>query len=215
MTYSKKTVEESVTFKIGDPHRTPRLPSHSRHAPQSPSHSRHAPQSPSHSRHAPRSPSPTHSMLSCTCSDVPEPKHHDRRSAAESDTAQFSTTQQATVASCTPHPDELYLPAGTQVQGYYVVTVGQEVGIFFAVRIDGISGASHTRYDHWADMLELYMSHYNTGLLHAVPTVGGSFWPVGIIHPTPPPSPTTTTSSTNSEDLWSYLEDLSEHMSQV
>ncbi|KAG0708392.1 hypothetical protein DFH29DRAFT_870929 [Suillus ampliporus] len=200
VTYSKKTVEESVTFKIGDPHCTPR--------------------SPSHSRHAPRSPPPIHSTLSRTCSDVAEPKHRDRRSAAESDTAQFSTTQQATVASRTPHPDELYLPAGTQVQGYYVVTVGQEVGIFFRwldakARVDGISGASHTRYDHWADALELYTSHYNTGLLRAVPTVGGPFWPVGIIHPTPPPSPTTTASSTDSKDLWSYLEDLSEHMSQV
>ncbi|KAG2337266.1 hypothetical protein BDR05DRAFT_952775 [Suillus weaverae] len=120
-----------------------------------------------------------------------------------------------TVASCTPHPDELYLPVGTQVQGYYVVTVGQEVGIFFQwldakVCVDGISGASHTRYDHWADALELYTSHYNMGLLRAVTTVGGLFWPVGTTHPTPPPSPTTTASSTNSKDLWSYLEDLSE-----
>ncbi|KAG1770794.1 hypothetical protein EV702DRAFT_1202265 [Suillus placidus] len=125
-----------------------------------------------------------------------------------------------TVASRTPHPDELYLPVGTQVQGYYVVTIGQEVGIFFQwldakVCVDEISGASHTRYDHWADALELYTSHYNMGLLHAVPTVGGPFWPVGTTHPTPLPSPTTTASSTNSEDLWSYLEDLSEHMSQV
>ncbi|KAG1724204.1 uncharacterized protein EDB91DRAFT_1255340 [Suillus paluster] len=177
VTYSKKTVEESVTFKIGDPHRTPR--------------------SPSHSRHAPRSPSPTHSTLSRTCLDVPEPKHRDRRSAAESDTAQFSTTQQATVASHTPHPDEQYLPAGTQVQGYYVVTVGQEVGIFFA------------------GLTPKYMLMESAAHLTPVPTVGGPFWPVGIIHPTPPPSPTTTASSTNSEDLWSYLEDLSEHMSQV
>ncbi|KAG2336257.1 hypothetical protein BDR05DRAFT_1006026 [Suillus weaverae] len=174
VTYSKKTIKESVTFKIKDPP----------HAPQSPSRSSsHS----SCSRHAPRSPSPTHST---------------------------------TVASRTPHPDELYLPVGTQVQGYYVVTVGQKVSIFFQwldakVHIDGISGASHTRYDHWADALELYTSHYNMGLLHAVPTVGGPFWPVGTTHPTPLPSPTTTASSTNSEDLWSYLEDLSEHMSQV
>lgn len=33
--------------------------------------------------------------------------------------------------SSIPHPDELRPPSGVKIKGYYVVTIGQEVGIFF------------------------------------------------------------------------------------
>ncbi|KAG0698992.1 hypothetical protein DFH29DRAFT_763212, partial [Suillus ampliporus] len=81
-----------------------------------------------------------------------------------------------------PIPDELHPPsAGTSAQGYYVVTVGQEVGIFFhwldcQAWVSGITNAAHTCYDHWAEALAMYTRHHRAGLVHAIPTVGGPFW---------------------------------------
>ncbi|KAG2140391.1 hypothetical protein BD769DRAFT_1662951 [Suillus cothurnatus] len=105
-----------------------------------------------------------------------------------------------------PHPTELV-----------------EVGIFYhwvdvAERTQGISGAIQVRKETWADALHLYMRKYNEGAVEAWPTVGGCFWSPHVSQPavTPPSLPSPTLSATSSEDsIWTHIEDLSEHMSQV
>ncbi|KAG1902577.1 uncharacterized protein F5891DRAFT_1186223 [Suillus fuscotomentosus] len=115
-----------------------------------------------------------------------------------------------------PHPDELHPPSGVKIHGYYVVTVGQEVGIFFnwldaKARVDGIKGATHMCCEHWPDALALYTKHYCQGAVRAVPTVGGPFCSSSPSQM--PSSPTLTTSSSGSDELWSYFDDLSQELS--
>lgn len=82
------------------------------------------------------------------------------------------------------------------------------------MRVDGIRGAAHARYDHWSDALALYTMHYHQGLVRAVPTVGGPFChsrsPPTV--PNPTSSPTLTASSSDSDELWSYFDDPSQEL---
>ncbi|KAG1831133.1 hypothetical protein EV424DRAFT_1374000 [Suillus variegatus] len=93
-------------------------------------------------------------------------------------------------------------------EGFWVVTVGQEVGIFYVwadvtVRTNYISGNIQKSYPSFQKALEAYTTMYNEGRVRAVPIPGGPFWPSL-------PSPT---SSSTSDDLWSQVEDLSDTMS--
>ncbi|KAG1885330.1 uncharacterized protein F5891DRAFT_1201894 [Suillus fuscotomentosus] len=127
VTYTKKTIEESVTFKIND---------------QPP------PSTPPTSTITPAdsfqpSESPSGSPLTHSPADSTPPI----------DTVPYD--------SYIPHPDELHPPSGVKIHGYYVVTIGQEVGIFFnwldaKARVDGIKGAAHMHCEHWPDALALY-----------------------------------------------------------
>ncbi|KIK33853.1 hypothetical protein CY34DRAFT_98921 [Suillus luteus UH-Slu-Lm8-n1] len=122
-----------------------------------------------------------------------------------------------------PHPNELLAPHPDEdPDAYWIITVGQEVGIFFhwvdvAERTLGISGAVQVRKQTWADALRIYMRKYNEGAVEARPHVGGRFWR-SHIHETggslAPASPMP--SSSSSEDsIWTHVEDLSTHMSRV
>ncbi|KAG2038019.1 hypothetical protein BDR03DRAFT_1010179 [Suillus americanus] len=183
VTYTKNTVEESVTFKIND-------------------------------QPLPRSTTPMSTI-------TPVDSIQSSGSHSGSPTTHLSADSTPALNavpynSYIPHPDELCPPSGVKVQGYYVVTVGQEVGIFFnwldvKAHVDGIRGAAHIRCEHWPDALALYTKHYYQGLICAVPTVGGPF-----SSPSPsqmPSSPMLTTSSSGSDELWSYFDDPSQDLS--
>ncbi|KAI5986551.1 hypothetical protein EDC04DRAFT_2615050 [Pisolithus marmoratus] len=68
-----------------------------------------------------------------------------------------------------PHPSCILLPkSNTAVQGYYVIMVGQEVGIFYtwpdvAVQMNNISGNTHKQCKSFSEALKLYMWMYNKG----------------------------------------------------
>lgn len=141
-----------------------------------------------------------------------------------------------------PHPSELHAPLpGENPDAYWVVTVGQEVGIFFhwcvashfisiyfanyvsnyfrldvGERTQGISGAIQVRQETWVDALRLYTRKYNEGAVEARPHVGSRFWPPCVPH-TAPSAPASPVSSTHSSEdsIWTHVEDLSEQMSQV
>jgi hypothetical protein len=57
----------------------------------------------------------------------------------------------------------------------------------------------------------IYTRNYNRGIIRAVPVPGGCFWRVNLVNP----SPSTSSTSSNSDDLWGELEDLSEEFSRV
>ncbi|KAG0701439.1 hypothetical protein DFH29DRAFT_1000188 [Suillus ampliporus] len=116
-------------------------------------------------------------------------------------------------------------------QVYYVVTVGQEVGDLLPLarchaQVTGITnvGSTHAMIIGLR-LLAVYTRHHRAGLVRAIPTVGGPFWPsvdeentALFSSPTPFPSPTPSDASNHSgsdNEFWSYLEDLSEQMSQV
>ncbi|KAG0695696.1 hypothetical protein DFH29DRAFT_813911 [Suillus ampliporus] len=205
ITYSRKTTEESVTITIPD-----------RRCSASP----------------PESVATTSTVPPVYC--TPTSAHRDLQNPSllhASVSPGLVAPQLATFTPHVPRPDELHPPpVGASAQGYYVVTVGQEVGIFFHwldchARVTGITNAAHTRYDHWAEALAVYTRHHRAGLVRAIPTVGGPFWPsvdeentALFSSPTPFPSPTPSDASNHSgsdNEFWSYLEDLSEQMSQV
>ncbi|KAG1777850.1 hypothetical protein EV702DRAFT_968702, partial [Suillus placidus] len=99
-----------------------------------------------------------------------------------------------------PAPIEIQAPrAGMDPEGFWVVTVGQEVGIFY------VCGNIQKSYPSFQKALEAYTTMYNEGRVRAVPIPGGPFWPS--------PSPPSPTSSSTSDDLWSQVEDLSDTMS--
>ncbi|KAI5985266.1 hypothetical protein EDD15DRAFT_2200724 [Pisolithus albus] len=68
-----------------------------------------------------------------------------------------------------PHPSCILPPkSNTAVQGYYVITVGQEVGIFYnwpdvAARTNNISGNTHKQCKSFSEALKVYMRMYNKG----------------------------------------------------
>jgi hypothetical protein len=57
----------------------------------------------------------------------------------------------------------------------------------------------------------IYTRNYNRGIIRAVPVPGSRFWRVNPVNP----SPSTSSTSSNSDDLWGELEDLSEEFSRV
>ncbi|KAI6018114.1 hypothetical protein BKA83DRAFT_89073, partial [Pisolithus microcarpus] len=68
-----------------------------------------------------------------------------------------------------PHPSRISLPkSNTAVQGYYVITVGQEVGIFYnwadvAAHMNNISGNTHKQCKSFSEALKVYTRMYNKG----------------------------------------------------
>ncbi|KAG1760783.1 hypothetical protein EDD22DRAFT_954690 [Suillus occidentalis] len=82
-----------------------------------------------------------------------------------------------------------------------------EVGVFFhwadvAERTNYVSGNVQKSYSSFQDALDVYTVKYNEGRVRAVPIPGGPFWP----------SPASPSSSSNSDELWSQVDDVSETM---
>ncbi|KAG1805957.1 uncharacterized protein BJ212DRAFT_1283106, partial [Suillus subaureus] len=87
-----------------------------------------------------------------------------------------------------PKPSDIIPPcADLEPEGFWVVTVGQEVGIFYhwadvAERTHFVSSNIQKRYPLFQKALEVYTTQYNEGRLQAIPTPGGPFW----VSPSPP-----------------------------
>ncbi|KAG1843319.1 hypothetical protein F4604DRAFT_1689562 [Suillus subluteus] len=118
-----------------------------------------------------------------------------------------------------PKPSEIYPPrAGETPEGFWAITVGQEVGVFYhwanvAERTNFISGNVQKCYPSFQQALTAYTVKYNEGRVRAVPLPGDPFWPSSN-----PPSPTSSVgsfASSDSYDLWLQVEDLTETMSQL
>ncbi|KAG2751853.1 hypothetical protein P692DRAFT_201686979, partial [Suillus brevipes Sb2] len=81
-----------------------------------------------------------------------------------------------------PKPEEIRPPqAGLRPDGFWVITVGQEVGIFYhwadvAERTNFISGNVQKRYPSFQEALKVYTVKFNEGSIRAVPIPGGPFW---------------------------------------
>ncbi|KAI6094921.1 hypothetical protein EDD17DRAFT_1499922, partial [Pisolithus thermaeus] len=92
------------------------------------------------------------------------------------------------------------------VQGYYVITVGQEVGIFYTwpdvtAHTNGISGNTHKQCKSFSEAIKVYTRMYNKGCVCAVPVPGGPFWPEAEQSD----SSSSRSPSTSSAELWSEL----------
>lgn len=90
-----------------------------------------------------------------------------------------------------------------------MITVGQEVGIFYtwpdvAVRTNGISGNTHKQCKSFSEAMKLYTRMYNKGCVRAVPVPGGPFWPEAGQSD----SSTSRSSSSSSAEWWSELGEL-------
>ncbi|KAG1871654.1 hypothetical protein F4604DRAFT_1681459 [Suillus subluteus] len=108
-----------------------------------------------------------------------------------------------------PKPSEVYPPqAGETPEGFWAITVGQEVGVFYCC------GNVQKQYPSFQQALTAYTVQYDEGRVRAVPLPDGPFWPSSPN----PPSPTSSVDSLASLDLynlWSQVEDLTETMSQL
>ncbi|KAI6125001.1 hypothetical protein EDD16DRAFT_1474488, partial [Pisolithus croceorrhizus] len=119
-----------------------------------------------------------------------------------------STKQASSYIPPVPHPTHILLPkSNVAVQGYYVITVGQEVGIFYtwldvAARTNGISGNTHKQCKSFSEAIKVYTRMYNKGCVRAVPVPGGLFWPEAE------QSGSSDSPSTSSAELWSELGEL-------
>ncbi|KAG6905793.1 hypothetical protein DXG01_000683 [Tephrocybe rancida] len=82
-----------------------------------------------------------------------------------------------------PPPGTLEPPGPrTIIQGFYVVSVGQKVGIVFNWNIansliTGIRGSSAVSYPTWKEALNVYTTLYDQHLLQAHILIGGPFDP--------------------------------------
>ncbi|KAI6118304.1 hypothetical protein F5141DRAFT_1061919 [Pisolithus sp. B1] len=110
-----------------------------------------------------------------------------------------------------PHPTNiLLLKSNVAVQGYYMITVGQEVGIFYtwlyvAAHTNGISGNTHKQCKSFSKAIKVYMCMDNKGCVRAVPVLGGPFWPEAEQSDS---SSSPHLPSTSSAELWSELGEL-------
>ncbi|KAI5999232.1 hypothetical protein EDD15DRAFT_2134288, partial [Pisolithus albus] len=98
-------------------------------------------------------------------------------------------------------------------EGYYLVIVGQEVGIFYmwkdaALRVLEISGAVYYKCRTFQQALASYMAAYNKGELRAIPNPGGPFWPTAVRTPSP-------VLSEGEQSYWAEVDDLTDVLSQV
>jgi len=116
-----------------------------------------------------------------------------------------------------PHPSTIQAPdPGSMPEGYYIVTVGQEVGLFYhwddvAAHINGVCGNIHKKYRNFVQTLQVYTRNYEQGKVYAVLVPNGPFWPSANLS-----SPSESLASTSSdEELWGQLEDLTDSFSQV
>ncbi|KAI6027988.1 hypothetical protein BKA83DRAFT_4123827 [Pisolithus microcarpus] len=107
-----------------------------------------------------------------------------------------------------PHPSHILLPkSNTTVQGYYVIMVGQEVGIFYnwpdvTACTNNVSRNTHKQCKSFSEVLKVYMQMYNKGCVQAVPIPGGPFWPEAEHSDSSTSHPQ---SSSSSAELWSQL----------
>ncbi|KAI6010077.1 hypothetical protein PISMIDRAFT_116317 [Pisolithus microcarpus 441] len=112
-----------------------------------------------------------------------------------------------------PNPSEIKPPSSDEpAEGFYIVTVGQEVGIFFSwldasEHVTNVPGAQHKHYHTFKDALRAYTSKYNEGAVRVTPLTGGCFWPSQSIPNLTPPS---TPSHTSSDEFWNHVDDISE-----
>ncbi|KAH7917999.1 hypothetical protein BV22DRAFT_979709, partial [Leucogyrophana mollusca] len=85
-------------------------------------------------------------------------------------------------ASTAPHPNSIQPPAtGVRPTGYWVITVGQEVGVFYhwndvAQRTNNVSGAIQQKYPSFQEALQNYAISYHRDEVRAVPAPNGPFW---------------------------------------
>ncbi|KAG1785399.1 uncharacterized protein HD556DRAFT_1249911, partial [Suillus plorans] len=108
-----------------------------------------------------------------------------------------------------PHQSTFNSPPEGHNSKFYVITVGQQVGLFFhwndvAQRVNRVSGNIHYKCDMFQEALVQYTRAYKNGELCAIPMPGSPFWPTK-----------SQTMSSDEEDIWSHIEDLSEQMSNA
>ncbi|KAI6041992.1 hypothetical protein EDC04DRAFT_3109288 [Pisolithus marmoratus] len=75
-------------------------------------------------------------------------------------------------------------------EGFYLVIIGQEVGIFYtwkdaALQVLDISGVVHYKCKTFQQALADYTATHRKGELCAIPTPGGPFWPTVPHTPSP------------------------------
>ncbi|KAG1752354.1 uncharacterized protein EDB91DRAFT_1044813 [Suillus paluster] len=128
------------------------------------------------------------------------------------------------VTAAVPMPCDIHPPRANQTpEGFWVITVGQEVGVFYrwadvAERTNFVSGNVQKRYTSFQQALAAYTAGCDEGRVRAVPLAGGPFWPSTSESLPNPPSPTLSvgsSASSDSYDLWSQVEDLTETISQL
>ncbi|KAG1786354.1 uncharacterized protein HD556DRAFT_1313501 [Suillus plorans] len=107
-------------------------------------------------------------------------------------------------------PSDIRPPRADEVpEGFWAITVGQEVGVFYRC------GNVQKGYPSFQQALTAYAVKYDEGRVRAVPLPGGPFWPSPPESSPNIPSPVDSSASSDSHDLWSQLEDLTETMSQL
>ncbi|KAF8222050.1 hypothetical protein L208DRAFT_1382030 [Tricholoma matsutake] len=113
-------------------------------------------------------PYPTDAAPKVTCSpQKKEPKHTIACSS--------HLSQNLIGTSASMHPT-----FNTYIKWYYVITVGQEVGIFFdwhnvKARIEHVSSACQSKHPTWQAALLKYTQNFNNGTIEARPFPGGLF----------------------------------------
>ncbi|KAG2137762.1 hypothetical protein BD769DRAFT_1663987 [Suillus cothurnatus] len=135
-----------------------------------------------------------------------------------------TATQTPCEVTSVPKPSEIQpLRADEIPEGFWAIIVGQEVGVFYqwadvADRTNFVSSNVQKGYQSFQQALTTYTAKYNEGRVRAVPLPGGPFWPSSPESSPDPPSPTVSAGSSmssDSYDLWSQVEDLTETMSQL
>lgn len=127
-----------------------------------------------------------------------------------------------------PRPEDLAGPEeGEITEGYYLVTVGQQCGIFFSwcvsvlplvgttlngchrdechARVDGIVGSCYKKYPSWQEAYARYSRSRANGLVRAIPRPNSKYWTVPG-SPYVPPLPRTDSpppESDSDSELWS------------
>ncbi|KAH7905208.1 hypothetical protein BJ138DRAFT_1118670 [Hygrophoropsis aurantiaca] len=118
-----------------------------------------------------------------------------------------------------PRPSEIQPPAdGLEPTGFWLITVGQEVGIFYdwaevQLRTSKVSGATQYKCSSFQDAMTRYTSYYDRGLLRAVPVPNGPFWPTTQTRSRAMSA--TSARSDDSDELWSQVDDISEHFTNL
>ncbi|KAG1834284.1 hypothetical protein DFJ58DRAFT_735855 [Suillus subalutaceus] len=134
-------------------------------------------------------------------------------SAATSSHPQSQTVTQTPCQVTVPIHSEIHPPRASETpEGFWVIIVGQEVGVFYCC------DNAQKRYPSFQEALSAYTVKYDEGRVRAVPLPGGAFWPSPPESSPNPPSPTLSVDSSVSSDsyeLWSQVEDLMETMSQL
>ncbi|KAG1743565.1 uncharacterized protein EDB91DRAFT_1247063 [Suillus paluster] len=117
------------------------------------------------------------------------------------------------VMAAVPMPSDIHPPQADQTpEGFWVITVGQEVGVFYRC------GNVQKHYVSFQQVLAAYTAGCDEDRVQAVPLAGGPFWPSTSESLPNPPSPTLSVGSSvssDSYDLWLQVEDLTETMSQL